>query len=187
MLRRWQRMLRAEDAALTQRIRSVMQATTGHTAPHTVNRRPGAAHVRGRVRAAELLPVSQWRSVHVRRAAEHAAAHSVLRDARALDSRELVGLVVLTERVAAPEGRCVHVRLPARDSARLPGQRDALALRVGHSRDGGTQWKRTCMLHSVFTEGPHKRFIWLRRGWGFSLAVLWQAHTAPHRASHIHV
>ena len=138
MLRRWQRMLRAEDAALTQRIRSVVQATTGHTAPHTVNRRPGAAHVRGRVRAAELLPVSQWRSVHVRRAAEHAAAHSVLRDARALDSRELVGLVVLTERVAAPEGRCVHVRLPARDSARLPGQRDALALRVGRPGGGYT-------------------------------------------------
>jgi hypothetical protein len=71
-------MLRAEDAALTQRIRSVVQATTGHTAPHTVNCRPGATHVRGRVRAAELLSVSQWRSVHVRRAAEHAAAFGVL-------------------------------------------------------------------------------------------------------------
>ena len=62
----------------------------------------------------------------------------MLRDARALDSRELVGLVVLTERVAAPEGRCVHVRLPARDFARLPGQRDALALRVGRPGGGYT-------------------------------------------------
>ena len=137
MLRRWQRMLRAEDATLPQRISSCVHAATRYAAPCVTLRSPSAAHVSCRMRAAELLPVSQRRGICVRRPAEDAAARSMLGDARALDARELVRLVVLTERAAAPERRCVHVQLPARDLARLPGQRDALALRRDRQRGKG--------------------------------------------------
>ena len=107
MLRRWQRMLRAEDATIPQRISSCVHAATRYAAPCVTLRSPSAAHVSCRMRAAELLPVSQRRGICVRRPAEDAAARSMLGDARALDARELVWLVVLTERAAAPERRCV--------------------------------------------------------------------------------
>ena len=137
ILRRRQRMLRAEDATLPQRISSCVHAATRYAAPCVTLRSPSAAHVSCRMRAAEWFPVSQRRGICVRRPAENATACSVLGDARALDARELVRLVVLTERAAAPERRCVHVQLPARDLARLPGQRDALALRRDRQRGKG--------------------------------------------------
>ena len=178
-----QRVLSAEDAALAQRIRSGMKAATGHTAPRTDRRHSGAAHVPGRVRAAELLPVSQRCGVRVRRSAENATAHSVLRKSGALDARELIRLVVLTERAAAPERRRVHVRLPARDAARLPSLRDALALRRASQAGrggGGNGNERVC-----WSLG-HAMFASLRRvhtsdlfccDWG--VAFLWPLYGKP--------
>ena len=80
----------------------------------------------------------------------------MLGDARALDARELVRLVVLTERAAAPERRCVHVQLPARDLARLPDQRDALALRRDRQRGKGACWKQHAFHRQSYTS-PHVR------------------------------
>ena len=105
MLRRWQRVLRAEDSTFPQWISSCVHAATRHAAPCATFCRPSAAHISCRMRAAELIPVSQQSGICVRRPAENATACSVLGDARALDARELVRLVVLTERAAAPERR----------------------------------------------------------------------------------
>ena len=127
-------MTHAENAALTQRIRSSMRASTRNLAPCTQRRCASAAHIRSCVRATKLPPASQRCRNCIGRSAEHTTTSSVLREARALDARELVWLVMLTERVARSERRGVDVPLPVRDRAPHTGQRHALALQ------GSTDW-----------------------------------------------
>ena len=134
-------MTRAENAALTQVATDPlhgMRASTRNLAPCTQRRCASAAHIRSCVRATKLPPASQrcpWRCrVCIGRSAEHTTTSSVLREARALDAREFVWLVMLTERVARSERRGVDVPLPVRDRAPHTGQRHALALQ------GSTDW-----------------------------------------------